>query len=85
MLGHCPTEVKIIPALDRVAKIPQASTKGLTSMKRYALGVAAAVVSIAATETKPGDVTEARVIAEASAGDNWLVADALSMSSISAL
>ena len=43
------------------------------NMKRYVLVIAAAGVLIAATETKRGDVTEARVIAEASTGNNWLV------------
>ena len=33
----------------------------------------AAGIMIAATATKPGDVTEARVIADASVGNNWLV------------
>ena len=40
---------------------------------RYILVIATAGLLIAATETKPGDVTEARVIAEATTGNDWLV------------
>ncbi|MBV9746484.1 MAG: PQQ-binding-like beta-propeller repeat protein [Acidobacteriia bacterium] len=40
---------------------------------RYAIGTAVAAVLIAA-QSRPGDVTERRVIAESSNGDNWLVA-----------
>ena len=40
---------------------------------RYILVIATAGLLIAASETKRGDVTEARVIAEASTGNDWLV------------
>src|SRR5580698_9040406 len=40
---------------------------------RYILVIATAGLLIAASETKRGDVTEARVIAEASTGSDWLV------------
>jgi quinohemoprotein ethanol dehydrogenase len=42
-------------------------------MKCSVFLIAAAGMLIAATATKPGDVTEARVIAEAATGNNWLV------------
>src|SRR5580698_6947195 len=40
---------------------------------RYILVIATAGLLIAASETKRGDVTEARVIAEAATGSDWLV------------
>jgi quinohemoprotein ethanol dehydrogenase len=45
----------------------------MMNMKHYTLIIAAAAVLIAAAPSKRGDVTEARVIADASTGNNWLV------------
>src|SRR5271168_2614814 len=49
------------------------SDERVSNMTKYVSLIAMAGMLTAATSTKPGDVTEARVIAEASTGNNWLV------------
>src|SRR3984893_15862511 len=45
----------------------------MRNMTKYVSLIAIAGMLTAATATKPGDVNEARVIAEASTGNDWLV------------